>query len=74
MNRPVLTLDDVLDLKEYVQERFGVDVHYHDACGGQSFEVANMTPDLKNYLTGYFDGQHLHASFSDTDGFFSVAE
>lgn len=73
MGRPALSLDDVLDLKEYVKERFDEDVHFHDACGGQSFDVARMTPELKSYLTGYFDAKGLQAVFSDTDGVFSLA-
>lgn len=68
-----LNLDQVLDLKEIVKERFGVEVHYHDTCGGQSFDVKEMTPELKSYLQGYFDALDLRASFGENDGYFSVA-
>ena len=73
MASALLTLDEVIELKELVKERFHTDLHYHDTCGGQSFEVDNMTPEMRAYFTGYFDALDLRTAFSDTDGIFSVA-
>lgn len=68
-----LSLDEVIEMRDLVQERFGVRVHMHDACGGQSFSVApqDMTPELRSYLAGYFDACGLKVSIGD-DGYFSV--
>lgn len=68
----VLTLEDIIDLKKQVKEHFGVEVHAHDACGGQSFDVAEMTPALKKFLTGYLKTKGLTPTFSDMDGQFVV--
>lgn len=73
MASALLTLDEVIELKELMKERFNTELHYHDTCGGQSFEVETMTPEMRAYLTGYFDALNLRAAFSDTDGIFSVA-
>lgn len=71
MGAALLTLDEVIDLKEFVDERFGVHLHYHDRCGGQSFQAETMDPQLRAYLTGYFDALSLRTVFSD-DGSFVV--
>lgn len=66
----VLTLDDIIALKKQVKERFGQDLHSHDTCGGQSFDVQDLTPDLREFLTEYFGRKGLKPTFSDFDGQF----
>lgn len=68
----VLNLEEIIALKKAVKEQFGVELHAHDACGGQSFEVKEMTPELRAFLEGYLDSRGLKARFSDTDGQFVV--
>lgn len=68
-----LNLDEVMELKKEIAERFGVEVHMHDTCGAQTFSVDpdKMTPELENYIIGYFDGQNMQADIAK-DGYFSV--
>lgn len=69
----VLTLDDIIQLKKQVQERFHETLHTHDTCGGQSFSVRELTPELRSFLTDYFRQKGLKPTFSDTDGQFVVS-
>lgn len=68
-----LTIDQVLALRKDLQERFGVYVHMHDACGAQSFSVEpdEMTDALREYLQQYFSGMGMTVQISD-DGYFAV--
>ncbi|MBD5560531.1 MAG: hypothetical protein HDQ87_09295 [Clostridia bacterium] len=69
----VLNLDQIIDLKKQVEEKFGETLHAHDTCGGQSFEVKEMTPELKAFLREYLRTEGLKAAFSETDGNFVVS-
>ena len=68
----VLNLEEIVALKKAVKEQFGEELHAHDACGGQSFDVAEMAPELREFLTGYFDARGLKVAFSQVDGQFVV--
>lgn len=68
-----LSIDEVLALRKAVQDKFGVYVHLHDACGAQSFSVDKneMTEELRHFLESYFDDRGRSVVIGD-DGFFSV--
>lgn len=63
----VLNFDEVIEFKQAVQSKFGVDVHFHDACGAQSFSVApdTLTPELRDYLSSYFEERKATAHIAD---------
>lgn len=69
----VLNLDEVLELKADLKERFGVHLHMHDVCGGQSFSIdlPELSEEVKQYLEEYFSRRGQSISISEY-GYFSV--
>lgn len=41
-----LTLSEVIELKNLINEKGGVEIHMHDACGGQYFTLVSRHPKL----------------------------
>ena len=45
----------VLEFKRILDEKFGVYLHFHDACGGQYFSFDEAEKDeVYQFLTSYF--------------------
>lgn len=61
----ILTLNEVVDLKKRVDESFGVQIHFHDGCGGQYFSVDRPTEELKEFIIRFFDARNLNVLFSE---------
>lgn len=51
----VLNLDQVIELKKALADQFGATLHFHDACGAQSFSMDpdKLTPEVRDYLNSY---------------------
>ena len=48
----VLTINEVIQLKSQLAETFGAQLHFHDACGAQSFSLdAPATGALQSWIT-----------------------
>lgn len=68
----ILDFDEVLKLKKEIADRYGNYLHFHDACGGQSFDLEQAQPEAKEYLIGYFQGRGGEAVFSEDGKHFYV--
>lgn len=64
--------DEVLKLKEEIAGRFGNYLHFHDACGGQSFDLERAQPEAQKYLIEYFQNRGNEAVFSGDGKHFYV--
>ena len=64
---------EVLKIKKLLDEKFGVYLHFHDACGGQYFSF-DSTPDksIIDYLSKYFSELGGRLNTSDNGLTFSV--
>ena len=64
----------VTELKKKISELFSVEVHFHDACGGQYFTVDELTDEMKAFLIEYFSERKLKVHFSESGDSFTVEE
>ena len=64
----------VTEVKKKISELFSVEVHFHDACGGQYFTVDELTDEMKAFLIEYFSERKLKVCFSESGDSFTVVE
>lgn len=64
----VLDFAEVLELKKTISEKYGIYVHFHDACSGQYFSFDETKDGVEQFLKEYFSVKNLLPVFSD-DGF-----
>lgn len=51
---PVFTITEAASLKEAAKTQFSAVLHFHDACGGQSFSLdAPASPALRDFIAGF---------------------
>lgn len=70
----ILTLIEVADLKKKIAEKFSVQIHFHDGCGGQYFTVDRLTDKLKEFIIAFFADKNLNVIFSESGEHFFVEE
>ncbi len=68
----VLGYSEVMEWKRIAEERFSAKLHFHDACGGQSFSLEKPNQALKAFLTSYCADRNLHVVFSEDGLRFTV--
>jgi hypothetical protein len=68
----ILTFSDVSAFKNEVQNKFGVNVHFHDGCGGQYFSLDEVNEEVNKYISQYFSHLNLQADFSSNGLQFTV--
>ena len=70
----ILTIFEVENLKKEVLQKFSVQIHFHDGCGGQYFTVDQPTEDLKEFVIEFFATRELEVVFSETGEQFRVVK
>lgn len=69
----ILSIDDVIKLKEKAEKISPNKIHFHDACGGQIFSFDEKCgAELKEFIINYFKDKNVNISFSEDDMYFSV--
>ncbi len=68
----ILALDEIIELRKEVTEKFNKKVHVHDTCPAQSFSLDEKNLEVQNFITGYFNKKGLEAEFSSDGLFFTV--
>jgi hypothetical protein len=68
-----LNLEQVINLKKELNDRFNVVLHFHDACGKQSFSFDDI-PDNKviEFLENYFMRMKSKAIFDRDNRHFTL--
>lgn len=69
-----ISISDAAVLKREIAEKFSVQIHFHDGCGGQYFTIENPTEELKEYIRTFFARQNANVLFSENGEQFSVKE
>lgn len=60
-----LDFSQVLEMKKAVDEVFHLNVHFHDACGGQYFSLDEKpTKELEDFITDYFAKKNITVDFT----------
>ncbi len=60
----IISLDDVIELRKEVFEKFKAKVHVHDTCPAQSFSLDENNSEVQNFIIDYFKSKNLKAEFS----------
>ena len=68
----ILTLSEVNTIKKEVSDRFSVQIHFHDGCGGQCFSLDESNDELQKYITAYSTDMNMHAVFSEDGLYFTI--
>lgn len=69
-----LNLLDAIELKKFVKSQFDIDIHYHDGCAGQYFELEETNDMIREYLTNYFLEKNIGILFNDKQNAFTLEE
>lgn len=60
-----LTYPEVVEMKKAVDAKFHLNVHFHDACGGQYFSLDDKpSEELKSFIKEYFLNKNITVNFS----------
>ena len=70
----ILSISDAVELKRAITEKFSLQIHFHDGCGGQYFTVDELTDEMKAFLIEYFSERKLKMHFSESGDSFTVEE
>lgn len=69
----ILNINEVIEFKNKVSEKFNTKIHFHDSCGGQCFSVENRCSDeLKAFIEEYFKSKGGTVSFNADNSSFNV--
>lgn len=69
----ILDFTEVLELKKAVREKYDINIHFHDACGGQSFSIEKPQKGFQQFIKEYFSVKNLLPEFSK-DGLSFILE
>ena len=61
----MLNLNEIVELKNQVKSRFGVTLHFHDACPKAFFTLDLQNDDAEKYIEQFLSQRKLSARFSD---------
>lgn len=70
----VIDLSNVVELKKEVLKKYGVELHFHDVCGGQYFSLDKSTPELVKNLSDFFTQKGYRVSVSKDGKGFSLSK
>ena len=62
----ILDYTEVLELKRAINEKYGIYVHFHDACGGQYFNIDETKDGVQQFIKEYFSVKNLMPVFSES--------
>lgn len=71
----VIDLFKIVDLKEKINERFGIKMHVHDGCMMQSFSFDEKASDeLVSFINMYFENSRYKVIFSSDGLYFHLED
>ena len=50
----IIDITKIIELKQVLNDKFDIQLHVHDTCGGQYFSVDNLEPSAKDFIENYF--------------------
>ena len=61
----ILDFSEVIEFKNAVSEKYGLYVHFHDACSGQYFYFDEKKDGIQQFCKEYFSVKNLLPVFAD---------
>lgn len=68
----ILSLSAAAELKKAVAEKFSVNVHFHDGCGGQYFSLQKPQDEIREFISNFLASKNFKAVFSENGEHFTV--
>lgn len=68
----IISFDEVLKLKHACDEKFKEHVHFHDACGGQSFSIETDSDEIRNFIINFMAEMNYKVKFHEGGMFFTI--
>ena len=69
-----INLYDAIEFKKSIKEQFDIDVHWHDSCGGQYFELETTNNLITEFIEAYFREKNIGMIFNDKKTEFRLVE
>ena len=69
-----INLYDAIEFKKSIKDQFDIEVHWHDGCGGQYFELECTNNFITDFIETYFKEKNLGAIFNETKTEFRLVE
>lgn len=68
----MLELDNVIELKKLIKDKYNEHMHMHDACGGQFFDFDTKIVGIEDFVNDYLASIDKKAEFSPDGLSFTV--
>ena len=68
----IMTFSEASKLKKAFDAKFHENVHYHDMCDYQYFELDVVTEDRVEFIKNYFENLGMTAVFNEEQNQFTV--
>lgn len=68
----LLSLDDIIELKKNIKEKYNTTLHMHDTCGGQYFSLDDITEGTEEYIKEFLKKKNITPVFSENKLSFSI--
>ena len=68
----IFTLSEAAELKKEMYNNLGIQLHFHDGCGGQYFSLEKSDETAMKKITEFFENKNLRAVFSQDGMSFTV--
>ena len=68
----IIGLTEAAELKREAAEKFSVQIHFHDGCGGQYFTVEEPAEEVKEFIAEFLSFKKLKPVFSEDGSSFYV--
>ena len=69
-----INLFDVIELKKAIKDQFSIDLHFHDSCAGQYFELEETNDMVIEFLNTYFNTKNIGVLFNDKKNSFTLVD
>ncbi len=70
-----LTLNEIIDFKEMLYNKYKILLHFHDCCSGQHFSLdAPASDSVKSFISDFLKTNGFDAEFSEDSLSFFLRE
>lgn len=71
----VVTIQEFLELKKILQDKYHTNIHYHESCDSQHFSAdAPLSGPAKIFIRDYFSKWYQKVKFYDDDKLFVLVD
>ena len=68
----MLNLDDIIELRKIIKDKYNQTMHVHDTCGGQYFDFNEKIDGIQDVVNDYLSKLNQKAEFASDGLSFTV--